>query len=343
MRRRRLVVLVGDSPTMVSTRSSIVTSPSMPPYSSTTSARCIRAWRICSSRSSTGICGATISGRRSTCSSRNCLRPADIAEHVLDVDHAHDVVELAAIDRQAGMALAADQRDRLLEGAVGGDRHDVGARHHHVVGRGAAQPQHVGDQRPLLAVQLGRRAGRLRRLGRFLHQFGDRLRDAVLDAAPAQPPRRRPSSPAPSLSRAWPLMGAATGWARRAGAGCAPPPAPSAAPRRRRHGRGRRRCRQPCTTRWARWCAGRRPAAAASRRTTPQARIISPARRGPGGGGKVSTLVGLLRPRWRRIQPPHRRDPTPAPPRRHHPRRAPRAARSLSARGTAAASGGPPR
>ena len=39
---------------------------------------------------------------------RERLRPADIGEHVLDVDHADDVIELLAVHRQARVALAAD-------------------------------------------------------------------------------------------------------------------------------------------------------------------------------------------------------------------------------------------
>ena len=94
------------SPVIVSTRSSIVTSPSMPPYSSTTSARCMRAWRICSSRSSTGDLRRHHQRLAQDRLERERLRPADIGEHVLDVDHADDVVELLAIHRHARMALA---------------------------------------------------------------------------------------------------------------------------------------------------------------------------------------------------------------------------------------------
>ncbi len=44
---------------------------------------------------------------------REGLGPADIGEHVLDVDHADHVVQLLPIDRQAGVAFVADQFDRL--------------------------------------------------------------------------------------------------------------------------------------------------------------------------------------------------------------------------------------
>ena len=43
--------------------------------------------------------------------------------------------------------------ERLLQRHVDPHRHDVGARHHHVVGGGLAQAQHVGDQRALLPVE----------------------------------------------------------------------------------------------------------------------------------------------------------------------------------------------
>ena len=57
------------------------------------------------------------------------------------------------------MALAADLRHRLVERDVEPHRDDVGARDHHVVGRRAAQAQHVGDQRPFLPVEFRRLAG----------------------------------------------------------------------------------------------------------------------------------------------------------------------------------------
>ena len=119
------------------------------------------------------VCGATISGLRRIASRREFLRPADIGKNVLDVDHADDVVELLAIDRQAGVAVVADQLDRLVQGHVGAHGDDVGARHHDVVGGGFAQPQDVGDQQPLVPVEFRRLPRKLLGVGGFLHQFGD--------------------------------------------------------------------------------------------------------------------------------------------------------------------------
>ena len=76
------------------------------------------------------------------------------------------------------------------------------------------------------------------RLGRLLHQFGDRLAHAVLGARAAAAGRAagrssRCAGRGPSRSCALPRIGHAA-----AGAGCAPPPSPCAAPRRDGGGRG---------------------------------------------------------------------------------------------------------
>jgi hypothetical protein len=124
------------------------------------------------------------------------LGPADIGVDVLDVDHAENVVQLRLIDRETRMSLAPDQFEHLVEAGIDRDRHDIGARHHHVLGGGAAQAQHIGDQRPLLAVEFRPLARLVRRARRLLHQFGDRFAHAVFHLpAPqqaAQPRQQRP-------------------------------------------------------------------------------------------------------------------------------------------------------
>jgi hypothetical protein len=75
------------------------------------------------------------------------------------VHHAHDVIELLAIHRQPRMPLGAELLQRLIERDIDPHRHDVGPRHHHIIGRGLAQAQDVGNQRAFLAIQLRLLAG----------------------------------------------------------------------------------------------------------------------------------------------------------------------------------------
>ena len=95
--------------------------------------------------------------------------PADIGIDVLDVDHADDLIQLLAIDRQAAMALAPDVLQRLVQRHIHRHGDDIGAWDHDVVGRLTPQTQHVGDQRALLPVQLRRHASLVVRVGRLLH------------------------------------------------------------------------------------------------------------------------------------------------------------------------------
>ena len=173
---------------MVSTRSSIVTSPSMPPYSSTTSARWMCAWRICSSRSSTGDLRRHHQRLAQDRLERERLRPADIGEHVLDVHHADDVIELLAIHRQARMTLGAD----LLAAPVPASRRRAWRRCRRAAPSRRRRWSRAGAARwrsaraPGGRVRAARRRPRLL-VGGFLHQFGDRF-------AHASAPAARPSS-----------------------------------------------------------------------------------------------------------------------------------------------------
>ena len=106
---------------------------------------------------------------------------ADAADDVLDVHHAHDVIEVAVIDRIARMALRLDQRQCRVQRQAVGQRHDVGARNHDVHRGDAAQLQHIGQQRAFLQVQL-RRVGR-GGVGGALDQLLHPVADAFMRAA----------------------------------------------------------------------------------------------------------------------------------------------------------------
>ena len=141
----------------------------MPPNSSTTIAICVRAWRICTSRSRIGIDGATNSTLRSSRSSSAGRRSATGAEHVLDVDKADHVIERLAIHRHARMAVLDHAFDDFGERLIDVERDDVDARHHDVGGIEVMHLQDVADQQPLLrrdrglAVELGGRDQRVHR------------------------------------------------------------------------------------------------------------------------------------------------------------------------------------
>ena len=89
----------------------------------------------------------------------------DVADQILDVDHADGIVQRLAVDRHARMAgilegaQQIDERDRHLDGG------DVGARHHDVGDARFAQAQNVADEPTFL--------GRERRVeGVFLAEGG---------------------------------------------------------------------------------------------------------------------------------------------------------------------------
>ena len=168
----------------------MVSSPSVPPNSSTTSAMCVRERRMSSSMSSTGKVGATNTTRRNMSRRLNFFGRAPVGQHVLDVDHADHVVERFAIDRVARMRLGLDQPHHLVERRVGGDADDVDPRHHDVAHRLVAQLQDVGEQDALVL------ADRRIALGRLLDQLLDRLADRLVLLAAAQPAQDGAQQPA---------------------------------------------------------------------------------------------------------------------------------------------------
>ena len=133
------------SPTISSIRSSIVTRPAVPPYSSSTIAMCtLRRWSMCS-RSSTEIDSGTKSGVRSSVRMSNCSSLRQDRQQVLGVEDADDVVDRLLVDRDARVARDDDRVDDLVERRVLGECRDVDARHHHLVHALLAQLEHRAD------------------------------------------------------------------------------------------------------------------------------------------------------------------------------------------------------
>ena len=121
------------SPTISSTMSSRVTTPAVPPYSSTTTAMgcSLRSW------SSRGWTGQGLGDQQ--------RRPGDTADggaqavverdgqRVLEVDHADDFVDPLLVDREAGQAGGAGEVDHVLGGGRRLQRADLHARGHDVL------------------------------------------------------------------------------------------------------------------------------------------------------------------------------------------------------------------
>ena len=162
------------SPTISSSRSSTVTRPAVPPYSSTTIALCSRLRWNSFSRSGHAL-GLRHEVRRPN---QRRDRPAQrrrrtALQQVLDEDEALDVVERLLEHRDARVLLLAEQRVELLDGRVVLDRDDVGPRRHHLAHHRFAEVGEVAQQLARLAFLHGfgaapaaRRRGRRRRLDR---------------------------------------------------------------------------------------------------------------------------------------------------------------------------------
>ena len=86
---------------------------------------------------------------------RNQLyRPAvgDIGEEILHVDHADDVVEGLAIDREPRMTLFDEEPHCVVERGVELEADDVDPLHHDVAGGDLVKLQDVGEERALVRV-----------------------------------------------------------------------------------------------------------------------------------------------------------------------------------------------
>jgi hypothetical protein len=85
-------------------------------------------------------------------------RVVGLLHKVFEINHAENVVDVLPDHRDSGMAAAHRQRRGLPGRLVGLDPHHLGARHHHLAGRGVTQLEHrldhaalvVGDHTALL-------------------------------------------------------------------------------------------------------------------------------------------------------------------------------------------------
>ena len=144
--------------------SSIVTMPSVPPYSSTTTARWVRLARISASAASTGLLpGSSGAGRAMspTVRASGSLRRRagdggeQVGEQVADVHHADDLVHGLADHRVARVRHRQHRAGgRAAAAGGGGQELHLGARHHHARELAVGRPEHVGEHAALLDVEV---------------------------------------------------------------------------------------------------------------------------------------------------------------------------------------------
>ena len=132
------------SPTISSTRSSSVTMPAVPPYSSTTIATCAASRCISRSRSSAALLSGTKCAGRIDRVDRHAARPrsrvlVQPAGDVLEVQHPADVVQPLAHHGDPGEPGAQEQRHRRAQGLPRLDAHQGRARHHDLAHEGVAE------------------------------------------------------------------------------------------------------------------------------------------------------------------------------------------------------------
>src|SRR6266852_3963877 len=185
------------SPTICSTMSSIDTTPSAPPYSSTTKARWMRVVCILARRSSTGI----EAGGKRLLAPRVGFRggggaPRHERDQVADVNHADGVVEGLVVDDHPRMAGALEYLHQLAEHDVLPHRDDIGARHHDVDDPPLAQPEDIPEHRAFGRREAefgGRRFQRVLEVGAGGARFPAEDRpQRSREPALAVLPRRRP-------------------------------------------------------------------------------------------------------------------------------------------------------
>ena len=75
-------------------------------------------------------------------------------EHVLDMDHAHDMVERPGINRQSAVPRLGEGRRHVIECDGIGDGDDVAARHRYLACRAVAEAQQVAQHLPLVRAQV---------------------------------------------------------------------------------------------------------------------------------------------------------------------------------------------
>ena len=169
------------SPTISSIRSSRVTMPAVPPYSSTTSAVCSPLARSCVITASPSRVDGTV-GAGWTRDASLVMRPvcSRYLEDLLDVHDPDRFVEVAVDDREAGVAGFRCLFHQVGDGVVGLQHLDLRTRRHQLLGGAGAEPQRTVDQRggseierstpgriPYQRDQFLRRARRPQLFGRF--------------------------------------------------------------------------------------------------------------------------------------------------------------------------------
>ena len=103
------------SPTISSSRSSMVTSPAVPPYSSTTIAICVCCrWNCFSSSGTRLLSGTTTAGRSSGVIGRASSAALE-RDQILHEHEARDVVEALLEDREPRVLLLAEQRAQIAD------------------------------------------------------------------------------------------------------------------------------------------------------------------------------------------------------------------------------------
>ena len=167
------------SPTISSRMSSIVTTPAVPPYSSTTIAMWLRVRCISLSSSSMRLLSGTYTAGRMTAVStaaavvRSGLCFALGPHQVLEVGDADDVVDVLPQHRQPRVAAAQGQPQHLVDGGVALHPHHVRAGHHHLADERVAQLEHRVDHLALGLVDDAAGAGHVDQLAQ-LHLGGER-------------------------------------------------------------------------------------------------------------------------------------------------------------------------
>jgi hypothetical protein len=152
------------SPTISSTRSSKVTMPSVPEYSSSTTARCTRPRRISASTSSAGRGQGTNSGWRSRVSQSVGVLPLARRKHILDEDHADHLIQRLAIDGHARMAMGGKGGDHLIPACGVGNGDDLATRNADVGGVHFTEMEQIAQHLALGLLKVALR-GALRGVG----------------------------------------------------------------------------------------------------------------------------------------------------------------------------------
>ena len=130
-----------------------MTSPAVPPYSSTTMAMWNFSSCISRRRSETSLdSGMNLAGRM-TSRTGSCRPARPLGAHeVLRVGDPDDVVDPVPLHRDAAVAGGQRPLERVVHGDVGLDRHHVGPRRHHLARHGVAEVDDGVDERALVAL-----------------------------------------------------------------------------------------------------------------------------------------------------------------------------------------------